>query len=338
VRVSRKKLIELAYREAKRRAEVGDVISGYVIGSVAAGNPILGGTADIDLVLIHRSPTGKSQERVALSQDFHLDIIHHDIEVYSDPTSLRVNPWLGPSMCEPIFLYDPEHFFERAQAGVRGQFYRVDFALARANAFLARARRFKADSASNSAGFENFLHALFEAANAAGSVAGFPAAGRRAILTLKERFQSLGRPDLFDAFRRLLGADKMEGAQLKQGLNAWDEASETLSPAASDAQAARKRYHRKGLIELIDRGHATAALWVLLTSWVEAESEGQEKGEAANHSSLVQFLADFGFSEEARKNRMAALEEFQDEIEAFLEDWADRSGAWDPTTPPFIDR
>ncbi len=44
-------------------------------------------------------------------------------------------------MCEPIFLYDPQHFFELAQASARGQFHRPDHVAARAQAFLDLARR-----------------------------------------------------------------------------------------------------------------------------------------------------------------------------------------------------
>jgi hypothetical protein len=39
---------------------------------------------------------------VFLSEQVHLDIAHHARELYARPKDLRIHPWLGPSMCEPI--------------------------------------------------------------------------------------------------------------------------------------------------------------------------------------------------------------------------------------------
>ena len=94
----------------------------------------------MDLVLIHEYEPAIPREIVPLSDEVHLDISHHAKRLYKQPRELRVDPWLGPSMCEPVFLHDPNHFFEWAQASVRGQFHRPDYMLARGAAFLERAR------------------------------------------------------------------------------------------------------------------------------------------------------------------------------------------------------
>jgi len=44
--ITKEKLIDLAWRTADHRATVENVISGYIIRSVARIQPMLGGTAD----------------------------------------------------------------------------------------------------------------------------------------------------------------------------------------------------------------------------------------------------------------------------------------------------
>jgi len=112
VNIPRDQLVELARREVERRAANEGILSGYLIGSVARGNPALGGTMDIDLVLIHHHKPRAEREIIRLSHQVHLDILHHDRAFYRRPSELRVHPWMGPALCEPIFLFDPEHFFE----------------------------------------------------------------------------------------------------------------------------------------------------------------------------------------------------------------------------------
>ncbi len=138
--ITRAKLVELARREAEARAASGDLVSAYLVGSVAYGEPLLGGTADIDLVLIHAEDPATDREIVPLSADVHLDIVHHGRQRYAQPRGLRIDPWLGPAISGPVFLYDPQHFFEWAQAGARGQFFRADHTLARARSLLQAAR------------------------------------------------------------------------------------------------------------------------------------------------------------------------------------------------------
>ena len=120
MKITRQQLIDLARHEVLQRTHQRGILSGYLIGSVVGGDPLLGDTADIDLVLIHRESVTPKREAVRLSHQVHLDISHHSKDVYMKPSELRVDPWLGPSLCEPIFLHDPEHFFEWAQAGARG--------------------------------------------------------------------------------------------------------------------------------------------------------------------------------------------------------------------------
>jgi hypothetical protein len=62
---------------------------------------MLGGTADIDLVFVHKTCRKKTREFVKLTPDFHLDISRRAKDEFKSPRDLRGDPWLGYEMYDP---------------------------------------------------------------------------------------------------------------------------------------------------------------------------------------------------------------------------------------------
>jgi len=105
MRVSRESLIRIAKENAQQRAfNNADIIAAYLTGSLVAENvePLLGGTADIDIVFVHTAPPAMQREIVKLTPDFHLDIVHRAKAEFKSPRELRVDPWLGFEMYDPV--------------------------------------------------------------------------------------------------------------------------------------------------------------------------------------------------------------------------------------------
>lgn len=328
--IRREKLIELARGEAERRAETGDVISGYVIGSLASGDPLFGGAADIDLVLIHGDEPDAPHEVVPLSEDVHLDIVHYPRSLYANPRSLRVDPWLGPSMCEPLFLYDPSHFFEWAQAGVRGRFHRSDHVHARAVAFLKQARR-TWDRLSRSNGWlQDYTNAVLEGANAVVSLGGFPVAGRRLALALEDRTARLGAEEVYTEFLVLLGAGAVDRWEAPAWIAAWARAFDAAARVSSLPwlHPSRRAYYLRGFQALLEAGRPECVTWTLLASWDRSIRALAAAGEAADHhASWVEVLQRLGLSPAFSESRAAQLDRYLDHIERLVERWAVRNGA-----------
>jgi hypothetical protein len=326
--VSREKLIDLARNETKMRSEEGDVISAYIIGSVASGNPVLGGTADIDLVIIHRKEPEIDHEIHPFSNDFHLDISHHSSDLYDRPTDLRIDPWLGPTMCEPLFLYDPHHFFERAQAGVRGQFHRADHVYKRARAFLQRARDFRANLGADGKWISTYLQSLLEGANAVATLSGFPAAGRRLVLVLESRIEKVEQKGFFDRFLQLHGADRISEEQLKTWIAQWDQTATVNLVQDDQKSVARHQYYYSGLEALLSQGRPEIILWNVLDRWGEAINNLYLAGSEGQHrENWESALGILGLHEPRQNSRADELEIYLDDIEEFLEIWADQHGA-----------
>jgi len=322
VRVTREKLIDLAREEAERRGQIEDVLSGYLIGSVASGDPIIGGSADIDLVLIHRNKPNRHREIVPLSNDIHLDITHYSSEVYQSPPDLRIDPWIGPSMCEPIFLYDPDHFFERAQAGVRGQFYRLDHTHMRALAFLSRAREAKPGLTSDPAWVTHYLNSAIEAANALASLGGFPIAGRRISILLKSRLIELNFEECWFEFQNLLVGTQLQEELIAGWIDAWEGAFDAASHHDPMFSQVRKNYYLKCFLSFIDLGIAKEIFWLLITTWSSAIRVLHDNNSVDQYfSDWESALEHFKLSPHDRGIRDDDLENFLDHVEEIIEDW-----------------
>lgn len=330
MRITRETLIELACHETERRAAIGDVISGYIIGSVARDEPVLGGTADIDLVLIHQGRPPKTREIVRLSEDVHLDIAHHPRDLYSKPRELRVHPWLGPAMCEPIFLYDPQHFFEWAQAGARGRFFRPDHVYARARAFLKMSRQSASVLKLSDRWIKTYTRAILEAANAVACLTGFPVAGRRMVLNLEQAVTDLDHPEVYEGFTRLLGVEAIQPNDTSELLSAWTRIFDQASELNSEPELApcRRSYYLNGFQALIEAGCPDAIIWTLLTTW-ERSVHSLKTAEQAEPflpfwESTLERLRLTAARSDARNQE---LERYSDHVEEIVELWAERNGA-----------
>ncbi len=330
MKIERQLLIELAEREAIERGETSDVISGYLIGSVARGDPQVGGTADIDLVLIHDQPPVKSREVVRLSYQVHLDIAHHARERYAKPSELRTDPWLGPALCEPIFLYDPEHFFEWAQAGARGQYYRPDHMLARSLAFQRKAVQAASLLPLSSRWVKVYLQALMNSANAVASLTGFPVAGRQVGMHLAAAAQALDYTDLWGRFLNLLGAPHLHASSMSELLSSWAKSFDAGSRLALDEMltSPRRDYFLNAFQELAEQGQDKALLWPLLQTWETAsyalDSTGSDGELVQVWDSLLDTLQ---LSRSWHASRMAELGSFIDSNQSWIDEWSVRHGA-----------
>jgi predicted nucleotidyltransferase len=330
VKIERQLLIDLGKRETERRAAEADIVSGYLIGSVARGEPQIGGTADIDLVLIHDHKPAAKREVVHLSPEVHLDIAHHDRELYSRPSELRIHRWIGPAMCEPIFLFDPEHFFEWAQAGARGQFFRADHMYARAQGFLRQARSASSILPVTGRWIKIYLKAVMEAANSVACLTGFPVAGRRVILELEAAARELECEHLADNFLSLLGAGALQSWSTPELLSSWARAFDAAAQHDHHALLTppRREYYLSAFQVLAEEHQTQALIWHLLRTWETSihtlESLGIEPEFKPAWESLLDELR---LSSEWHAHRQDQLKEFLEKNQRWIEHWAERHGA-----------
>lgn len=335
MRVTRESLIRIAKETAQERAfNDRGIIAAYLTGSLASGvEPMLGGTADIDLVFVHAERPAFGREIVKLTPDFHLDIGHRSRSDFKSPRELRVDPLLGHEMYDPMLLFEREKFFEFVQAGLRAgfEFHAPALVLQRARKLLAEARRDwieLGESGQDNAGareVRQYLRAIANAANAVAELGGGPLPERQFLLVLSARAQAAERPDFAAAVFNLLGAGNLEAAALADMLPEWR--SSFLRAAESPkgelrVHPARLNYYEKGMQALLEGETPAAALWPLLLTWTLAvESLGSDHAVAWRAAGVRLGLLGTGFA-----GRLEGLDQYIDEIEARLDEIAVANG------------
>ena len=330
MRITQAQLVDLARREVERRSEANSLLAAYLIGSIVHDRALLGGSADVDLVLIHDTAPVDAREIVPLSEDVHLDIAHHHSDQYAHPRRLRLDPWLGPAIYDPLLLHDPRHLFEWAQASARGQFLRADHRLSRARAFLERARQIQAALDPERHWVSRYARAALSGANAVATLAGSPAAGRRVLLLLDDASAEADCPEAHTGLLRLLGADACAAHDLAAWVSDWGKAYDAGCHLTADPALApeRRAYYLKGFQALLESGQPHAILWTLLDTWDQMLATLESFADAESHRpAWDQALATLGLTPASAPRRLDELESYLDHLEAFLEGWSTRYGA-----------
>ena len=336
MRLTRDTLIKIARDTASQRARVSRrLVCIYLTGSVLGDSPLLGGTTDIDLIMIHDSEPPQPREIVRLTDEIHLDISHYSQSLFHQPRHLRVDPWLGPFIySKPMVLHDTQHWFDFIQASTGAQFFQADYTFQRANNLAQAARQGWMDLAlNNSAPHPRRVHDLLKVLENAGNAlvcltdAGKPLAERRFLLQFPLRVQAFNQPELISEMTHLVVPDptELEGAW-PAWLESWRQAYQTAGKhedVPAQIHPARYLYYERAANTIWDE-NPDAAAWLLLRSWslaacyIDADDPSQAVWQSACR------LA--GLDEEQFEERVQAADRYLDHIEETMETWGRSNG------------
>jgi hypothetical protein len=333
--IERETLLKIARdTAAQRMAARRTLISAYLTGSVAADEPLLGDATDIDLVFIEDAETPSPREVVRLTDQVALDIQYRLKADYAHPKELRVHPWRGPEMCEPIFLRDPTHFFELVQSSARGQFHRPDHVAARARTFVEWAREelhmgVLPGMESSPVTISALCRSLLYSANAVITLTGFPAAGRRLTMKLEAAARTLrvDRAEGYDQFIAIFGGVSVEMRHGASLLADWSAAYRAGQAAGDElVHPARRTIYERGFQSQIEADRAADALWLMLYTWQACLKN--LPGDSPHADRWIAFLQQLqmaspaGFAERVRQARA-----YVDLAAEMVETWAEKNGA-----------
>jgi hypothetical protein len=334
MRITRDLLLKLARQTAAQRTKADrHILCIYLTGSLRREDPLLGGTADIDLVIVHDDQPAVEREIVRLSHEVHLDIAHLPESVFRQPRHLRLDPWWGAYLCDnPLVLHDnTQHWFEFTQAGVNAQFYRPDYVLERCAPLAESARQ-------DWLGLEaaplpltppilwNYLRVLEKAANAIACLSGVPLTERRFMLNFPQRTQAIRRPGLASGLTDLFTPQALNAEDWGAWIVSWKE---TLVEAAKQPtcpvrlQTPRHAYYTEAASALFPDFPA-AAVWILLRTWTSAlcclpeDYPLRPRWQGA--------LDTLGLDSEQFPARLTTLDSYLDTVEETLEWWGKQNG------------
>lgn len=335
MRVTRESLIRIAKETAQERAfNDRDIIAAYLTGSLVSSetDPMLGGTADIDIIFVHVEEPKHRREFVKLTPDFHLDISHRAKAEFKRPRELRLDPWLGWEMYDPMLLYEREKFFEFIQAGLRAgfEFNAPAPALQRSRLLLSQARAIWRDllaieNTLTPGDVAHYMKALYHAVNAVAELSGPPLQERRLMLEFAPRAEMAQRPGMNAGLAGLLGASHLDPAFINDWIPEWRLAFESAmenSRVDPRIHPARLNYYEKAIRSMLAGENPRAALWPLLQTWTLAVDVLPEEAWSAWRSACEQLhLTTSGFEEHVN-----GLDQYLDEVEILLDELATQHG------------
>ncbi|MEJ2758527.1 MAG: hypothetical protein P8046_08620 [Anaerolineales bacterium] len=318
---------------ADRVKRDSSIIAAYLYGTVLDGeDPVMGGTADIDLVLIH-DEFDRGREIVRMTEDVHLDIEHHSKERYQPPKDLRQRPYLGHTMFGCKALYDPEHFIDFTQAGVRSQFFHYDNVLARVEMLYSRSRAawlhfHNRETVFGPEQVQAYLQAVDDGANAVACLVSTPLVGRRYLIQFRTITQEMGQPGLYDSLIHLLAGDEVQPGQqnvetLKTWMLQWEEDFKRLNTnyeVPAELHTHRQAYFMRAYEEMLGSDQPETILWPLLKTWTLMAATMPSQSAA-----WQQVCEQLGLTGPKFEKRLDRLDEFLDRIEVLIEEWEPES-------------
>lgn len=332
MRITRDTLMKVVRDTVDKRTRANrGIMSVYLSGSLLEDDYLLGGTTDIDLVIVHSDLIPMEREIVPLTEGIHLDIAHHHHRDYRQTRQLRVHPWLGPTLFKANVLYDPQHFMDFTQASVRGQFHRAEHIIERARPQAEHARQiwleFYTDRpAADRKVLSSYLRAIDHAINGVASLTGPPLTERRFLLNFPNRAQAVGRPGLYPGLLGLLGAPNVDTGTLQGWLPAWGRAYTAIPPEAqlTRLHPDRRSYYEQAFQAILRSDRPEAVLWPLLRTWTHAV--GVLPADAPEVEEWQAAVTHLGLYEGGFEERIKAMDAFLDQIEETLEEWARANG------------
>ncbi len=334
MRVTRESLIRIAKETAQERAfNDRDIIAAYLTGSLISDvDPMLGGTTDIDIIFVHADEPKHRREFAKLTPDFHLDISHRAKAEFKRPRELRLDPWLGWEMYDPMLLYEREKFFEFVQAGLRAgfEFNAPAPALQRSRILLSHGRGIWRDLLEVTdtvmpKDLAQYMKSLYHAVNAVAELSGPPLQERRLMLEFPPRAETAQRPGMNAGLIGLLGASNLDPAAIHEWLSEWKlafEAAMDNSRVDLRIHPARLNYYEKAIKAILAGENPRAALWPLLQTWTLAVDVLPDHAVNAWRSACEQL----GLTTARFEEHVSGLDQYLDDVEALLDELATQHG------------
>jgi len=323
MRITKESLLRVARENVSQRIHLRpDLVAAYLTGSLLKDAPLLGNTTDIDLVFVHPHQPSVRREIVALTPEIHLDIKYNPRSEYEPPRELRLNPWLGPEMYDPIRLYDGQHFFDFVQAGVREKYHDPVNAYGRASLNAQHARQIwgdlqvKQDDSPKS--MLLFLKSVNHAANAIAVIKDSPLSERKFLLEFSGCAESTGNTSLIEDLYDLLGASQTGKNSLEGYIPAWEKdflEAGKIPSADIRLHPARLAYYRQGFEALLTGEKPLSILWPLIHTW----SLAAEALPATGRSSWSACCHQLGLLQAGLVSRLQKLDHFLDIVEKILD-------------------
>ncbi len=315
-----------------------EIVAAYLTGSMLQDEPLLGGSTDIDLVIVHKEEPAVGREIRRVKSNISFDIVHHHQSRYTFHRRMRQDAWLGSALRNhDAIMYDTDHWLEYIQAGVDSQYDSPENTLARALKFSddARAYWFELDD-DDEAPFSEWLNVFFKAvgsaSNAIAALSGPGLTQRRFMLEFPARAEAVNQLPLVGDLARLIGNEQMSPENYQKWRPVWafymDRCGESPD-CPPNLHKARKAYFLESCDALVDSDRIHGVLWPMLETWRQIDlclgdnlfEEDCEDTPTTATQRWHQFAGEMGFSSENKEDKAHQLGSYIEKVNDVLEDW-----------------
>jgi hypothetical protein len=324
-------------KTAQTRAAVAayndrSIVCIYLVGSLLQESPLLGNTADIDLVCVHSKHPRQPRELIRLSDELHIDLAHYSAELYEQPRHLRADPWLGSSLvADPKALHDDGHWFEFTQAGTASRFFTPEHTLERLRSLAAPARtawlELSALPAVSVPDLLKYLKSVENIGNCVACFSGPPLTERRFWLEYPGRVTAMQFGDRPYALLANLFSPQPAPLDLLQRFTPdWLAALDAVAavPACPvKLSPIRRKYYTDAEIAL-QEACPTASLWIMLRTWCLALAH--LRSNSVLFKPFNEFRDQLGLGVEPFGEKLQALDAMLDALEETLDSYASANG------------
>jgi len=334
MRITKNLLHKFAKDVAKQRQhDEPDLHAAYLTGSLLSDQPLLGGTTDIDIVLVHKYQAPIERETKSLTQEISLDLVHKKQEDYEQYRQLRQDPWIGyPLTHYHILLFDTDHWLEFLQASISANFQKPENVLARVIALSNAARSnwfelVQSDFETHLSWLNCYMESLALAANAVCGLIGPPLTTRRFMMSFQERVEALGVPHLLAGLTGLLGYSEETESNLSEWVNSFEINYKNIQNTSTPPpylSSCRQGYYVNALHSLVQGGAPKQALWPLLRIWLDLQL--LPGGTSQDVKSWDDCLTELNLTESQTSHKAEALDAYLDTVEVVIESWSKAYG------------
>ncbi|NPA26376.1 MAG: hypothetical protein GXO36_02075 [Chloroflexi bacterium] len=328
MRLTPKRLLGWAQDYVESRTRDLNLLAVYLTGSLLTDEPLFGGLTDIDIVCIYNLEPPQPREIRPIVRGVHLDIRHYPRDRFEPPRRLRLEPEMGSEVFYAQPLWDPQHFLDFVQSGVRSRFHSPDVAYERAWKAIDRARTqwqalLSADPHQPETWLQH-LDSLRWATLAIATLQGRRLTLRRFTLQWAAEAALLERDAWVPGLLRAFGAREGMQTTLAEWRPRWRQALDQIAQAdAEHVHPARLAYYQAGLDALLAHPPEAQALYLFLWTWTYALQSPHAP--AASRTAWEEALQALGLFE-AWDTLLDASDAFFDDLEQYIETWGREHG------------
>ncbi len=312
------------------------VVCIFLVGSCLHDEPLLGGSADVDLIAVHSTKPKIARVVARLNDEISIDIAHFSRAVFDQPRSLRLDPWLGAHLiASPKVLHDRTHWFEFTQAAIAPRYYASETVAQRAQSIAQAARftwmRLSDNPECTPQTVSDYLFNIKRMAVYTATYSAPPAADRRLWLDHPSRAQNLNRSNGSSLDLAELFLPENPAEVFMRHLAQWTQSLEEISrmPASPPwLTIYRKAYYADAAQSLLEENPA-ASLWIMLSTWSSAVL--WLRANSKLHTPFAALCQYIGLIGEEYPERLRSMDSALDRLEAHLDQFCISNGISLPT-------